>query len=139
MYFLPKGQRPGNASLSKVARQLHLAFKAMETEEVYDVLMEHLISSIKGYDPNYKAKVKLAVGIIDHEFSQRKQFNSADLNRHLDIDSHRDLKLLGRLGFLRKEAGAEKVANYCSTGSWPRPWEFFKGSPIGPDGGQGSR
>jgi hypothetical protein len=93
--------------------------------------MEQLIGAIKGYDPNYKAKVKQAVGIIDNEFSKRKQFSAADINRHLDIDCNRYLKLLGRLGFLRKEAGAEKVANYSRTSLWPPPAEFFKGTPIG--------
>ena len=33
IYFLPKGQKPTRSHLSKVARQLHLAFKGLETEE----------------------------------------------------------------------------------------------------------
>ena len=103
----------------------------METEEVYDVLMEHLIGTIKGYDPHYKAKVKLAVEVIDNEFSKRKQFTAADINRHLEFDSNRYLKLLGRIGFLRKEAGAEKVAKYSRTDSWPPPVKFLKGTPTG--------
>jgi hypothetical protein len=50
-YFLPKGQRPTGKALSQVAKHLHLAFKGMETEEVYDVLMEQLVTAVKGYDP----------------------------------------------------------------------------------------
>jgi len=49
------------------------------------------------------------------------------LNRHMDFDSHRYLKLLCRLGFLRKEAGAG-MANYSRTDSWPPPAAFFKGT-----------
>ena len=101
MYFLPKGQKPGaRGNMSKVVRHLHLAFKGMETEEVYDVLMEHLVVTIKGYDPRYKAKVKLVAETIKNELSKRKQFTAADVNRHLDIDSNRYLRLLGRIGFL---------------------------------------
>ena len=63
--------------------------------------MEQLINTMKGYDPHYKAKVKLVVETINHEFSKQKQFTAADVNRHLDIDSNRYLRLLGRIGFLR--------------------------------------
>jgi hypothetical protein len=128
--FLTQGQTGNYGNLSKVVRHLHLAFKGMETEEVYDVLMEQLLGAIKGYDPEYKAKVKLVVGIIDNEFKKRKQFTAVELNRHLDIDCNKYLKLLCRLGFLRKE-GTEKVAACSRAAAWPPPAEFFKGSPIG--------
>jgi hypothetical protein len=66
MYFLPKGQKPGGRwNMSKVVRHLHLAFKGMETEEVYDVLIMHLMTAINGYDPHYKRKVKLVVETIE--------------------------------------------------------------------------
>jgi hypothetical protein len=57
LYFLPKGQKPVYQNLSKVVKQLHFAFKGMETEEIYDVLMEQLMGALKGYDPQYKAYV----------------------------------------------------------------------------------
>jgi len=101
IYFLPKGQKPNFPNLSKVVRHLHLAFKGLETEEIYDIFMEHLINTMKGFDPHYKAKVKLVVETINNEFSKQKQFTAADVNRHLDIDSNRYLRLLGRIGFLR--------------------------------------
>jgi hypothetical protein len=37
----------------------------METEEIYDVLMEQLVATIKGYDPTYTEKVKLLVEAIE--------------------------------------------------------------------------
>ena len=46
--FLTQGQTGNYGNLSKVVRHLHLAFKGMETEEVYDVLMEQLLGAIKG-------------------------------------------------------------------------------------------
>ena len=102
MYFLPKGQKPTRPNLTTAARHLHLAFKAMDTEEVYDVLMEQFVGAVKGYDPNYKAKVKLVTGVIQNELSKRKQFTVNDVNRHLDIDSSRYLRLLVRVGFIQK-------------------------------------
>ena len=73
---------------------------------------------------------KHTVGIINNEFKKRKQFTAVELNRHLDIDCNKYLKLLCRLGFLRKE-GTEKVAACSRAAAWPPPAEFFKGSPIG--------
>jgi len=85
----------------------------METGEIYDVLMEQLIQTIKGFDPHYKAKVKLVAETIQHELSKRKQFNAADVSRHLDIDSSKYLRLLVRVGFLRSvKAGPGKAVEY---------------------------
>ena len=36
-------------------------------------------------------------------YQLRKQFSFADVNRHLDFDCHRYIRLLGRLGFLFSE------------------------------------
>jgi hypothetical protein len=111
MYFLPKGQKPGGRwNMSKVVRHLHLAFKGMETEEVYDVLIMHLMSAINGYDPHYKRKVKVIAEAINNELSKRKQFTAADVNRHVDFDSNKYLRLLGRVGFFRplKKAGPRR-------------------------------
>jgi hypothetical protein len=73
----------------------------------------------------------MGCGDRDHEFSKTKSFSAADLNRHLAIDSHRSLRLLGRLGFLRNAEGAEKTANYIRTDSWRPTGEFLKNTPIG--------
>jgi hypothetical protein len=116
MYFLPKGQKPGaRGNMSKVVRHLHLAFKGMETEEVYDVLIMHLMNAINGYDPHYKRKVKLVAEVIKNELSKRKQFTAADVNRHLDIDCHRDLRLLGRAGFAAQHRKTAWKKDYLAT------------------------
>jgi len=62
LYFLPKGQKAVYQNLSKVVKQLHLAFKGMETEEIYDVLMEQLMGALKGYDPQYKGNSETGRG-----------------------------------------------------------------------------
>jgi hypothetical protein len=101
LYFLPKGQSLNWHSMNIIVKHFHLAFKGMETEEIYDVLMEQLVATIKGYDPQYTEKVRLAEEAIENELSQRKQ---SGVKRHLDFDCHRYIRLLGRLGFLLPEA-----------------------------------
>jgi hypothetical protein len=104
----------------------------METEEIYDVLMEQLIRVIHKYDPAYTDKVKLVVEIINHELSQRKQFSLADLNRHLEFDSHRCLGLLCRRGFLQGvKDGAQKIVGFRRAASWPPAAQFFQNGAIG--------
>jgi hypothetical protein len=65
--------------------------------------MEQLVATIKGSDPQYTEKVRLAVEAIENGLSTKKQFSFADVNRHLDFDCHRYIRLLGRLGFLFPE------------------------------------
>jgi DNA-binding XRE family transcriptional regulator len=91
--FLGKDQAPNKPNFRKVAKSLHLAFKGMETEEIYDVLMELLVSIIRRYDPSYKQKIADVVGIINKKLFQRKRFHVSDVNRHLDFDCGRHLRL----------------------------------------------
>jgi hypothetical protein len=106
LYFLPKGQSLNWRTMNQIVKQFHLAFKDMETEEVYDVLMEQLVATVKGYDPNFTEKVRRVVEIIENELSKRKQFSFADVDRHLEFDCHRDIRLLGRLGIRIRETTA---------------------------------
>jgi len=132
-YFLPKGAKPNRASLSKVVRHFHLAFKDMDPGEVYDVLMEQLIATLNGYDPEYKVKVKLAVEAIQHELPRKKQFSIADVNRHLEFDCARHLRLLARSGFLEMVPGREEkgLSECIRLEAWPPRSDFFGGPPIG--------
>ena len=99
-YFLPKGTPVNKSTLLTAVRHLHLAFKGMDTEEVYDVLMEQLLDVIQRYDPRYTEKVKLIVEVIDRELSKQKQFSTADVNRYLGLDSNRYLRMLCRPGLV---------------------------------------
>jgi hypothetical protein len=107
-YFLPKGEQLNKQTASKVVRHFHLAFKGMETEEVYDVLMEQLIAALNGYDPNYKQKVKLVVETVENELSKQKQFSSDDIGRYLEFDCTRHLRLLARSGFIQVVSGGKE-------------------------------
>ena len=100
LYFLPKGQPLNWHTMNVIVKGFHLAFKGIETNAIYDILMMHLVETIKGYDPGYTKKVKMLVEVIENELSTRKQFSFADVNAHLDFDCNRYIRLLGRLGFL---------------------------------------
>jgi hypothetical protein len=93
-YFLPRGETLNSQSIRKVVRHFHLAFKGMETDEVYDVLMEQLITSVEKYDPTYKDKVKQVADVINTELSKRRQILLIDVNRYLDFDGDRHLRML---------------------------------------------
>ena len=43
--------------MNVIVKGFHLAFKGMETEEIYDILMAQMVATIKGYDPTYTDKV----------------------------------------------------------------------------------
>ncbi|MEO8372990.1 MAG: hypothetical protein ABI806_27640, partial [Candidatus Solibacter sp.] len=101
-FFLPKGTPVTKQTMLVAVRHFHLAFKSMETEEVYDVLMEQLIRAVHKYDPNYTEKVREVAETIDNEFlSKQKHPSLADVNRFLEFDGNRYLRLLCRRGFLK--------------------------------------
>jgi hypothetical protein len=99
-YFLPKGQSLTRQNLNPVVRHLHLAFKDMETEERYDVLMEQMVRAINQYDLCCTDKVNQIVETPNNELSNRTQFAVTDVNRYLEFDCSRHIRLLCRRGFL---------------------------------------
>jgi hypothetical protein len=126
-YFMPTGVPVTKATLHTAVRHLHLAFKGMETEEIYDVLMAQLVATVRGYDPRYKEKVQQVVERISNELSQRAQFSVADVNCYVDFDCHRHLRLLVRHGFLTAVTGQDgRLSIFTRTGQWPPPASFLK-------------
>ena len=82
--------------------------KGMATDEIYDVLMEQLVTAIRKYDPEYKEKVKLVVEAIDRDgLRKRKQFTLDDVNRRLDFDGNRYVRMLSRRDFLEAVKGRQ--------------------------------
>ena len=55
------------SKVNQIVKHFHLAFKGIETEEIYDIRMAQLVATIKGYDPTYTDKVKLLVEVIENE------------------------------------------------------------------------
>jgi len=99
-FFMPKGTKINQRTVQIAIRHLHLGFKGLETEEIYDVLMSQLIRAIAKYDPKYTEKVKEVVDVIDEKLHSIKQIQLADVNQHVGFDSHRYLRLLCRRGYL---------------------------------------
>jgi hypothetical protein len=125
-YFLPRGSKGDRAAVLTAIRHLHLAFKAMSTEEIYDVLMEQFLKAAAKYDPRYTEKLKQIVEVIDDALSGSRLFRAVDLDRHLEFGGDRYLRLLCRRGFLVAKRGKEdKRAAYRRTSTWPPSAEFF--------------
>jgi hypothetical protein len=97
-YFLPRGEKLNSTGIRKVIKHFHLAFKGMETDEVYDVLMEQLIAAVDKYDPTYKDNVKQVVGVINRELSKSSKILVIDANRHLEFDRDRYVRVLAGHG-----------------------------------------
>lgn len=131
-YFLPKGGKLDMGTARSIARSLHLAFKGMDSGEVYDVLMQQFLIAAAKYDPGYTEKVKRVAGCIDHELSKYKQIRVVDVNRHLELNGDRYLRKLSSRGFLEpvKEKGG-KISGWVRSGKWPPPAGFFESGPVG--------
>ena len=131
-YFLPKGTHITAPLARKTASMLHLAFKGMESDEIYNVLMEQFLEAVAKYDPDYTEKVRLVAECIDEKLSGSKQIRSVELERKLDFECDRYLRLLARRGFL--QAVKDKTGRICGwerSGLWPPPAEFFQSGAIG--------
>jgi hypothetical protein len=71
LYFLPKRSALNSQTMSRFVKGFHMAFKGMETEEIYNIPMAQMVATIKGYDPTYTDKVKRLVEVIQHELSKK--------------------------------------------------------------------
>jgi len=126
-YFLPKGTKVTKAVLSNTCRTFHLAFKGMETDEIYDVLMEQLLKAAQKYDPLYSEKVGRVVEILNNEGLVGKAFTIHELNQHLDFDGARFVRVLCRHGFLEPVAAADG-GDRCyrrKPNNWPPPPKYL--------------
>jgi hypothetical protein len=56
-YFLPKGGKLDMSTARSIAHSLHLAFKGMDSGEVYDVLMQQVLMTAAKYDLDYAGKL----------------------------------------------------------------------------------
>ena len=131
LHFLPKEGKRDKAAVLAAVRHLHLAFKTMETEEIYDVLMEQFLKAAAKFDPRYTEKLKQVVEVIENALSGSPFFRAVDVDRHLEFGGDRYLRLLCRRGFLvAKRQEGEKRTAYGRSETWPPPSEFFT-EPIG--------
>ena len=106
-YFLPKGTKVTKAALSNTCHSFHLAFKGMDPDEVYDVLMEKLLRAAQKYDPLYSVRVGRVVETLSNNDLLGSRFTINELNNHLDFDGARFVRVLCRHGFLEPVPAAE--------------------------------
>ena len=132
-YFLPKGCKLTKPALSNICRTFHLAFKGMEPDEIYDVLMEQLLKAAQKYDPLYAEKVGRIVGILNKGKTLKEGFTIHELNQHLDFDGARFVRVLCRHGFLEPvAAGAGGDRLYRRQPEhWPPPAKYLHAGPVG--------
>ncbi len=139
-YFVPRGQPVNKATLSAACRTLHLAFKQMDSDEVYDVLVQCFLKSVAKYDPRYTEKMAEVIRLLNshstkHRFARLKNIYPSKLNAYLDFDCTRLLRLLVRRGYLephsKLSAKGVKQLYYRRTSEWPPPPSFMTAGPIG--------
>jgi hypothetical protein len=132
-YFLPKGMKATKAALSNTCHAFHLAFKGMDPDEVYDVLMEKLLRAAQKYDPLYSEKVGRVVQILNYDNLVNTRFTLNELNKHLGFDGARFVRVLCRHGFLEPEPavpGSERMYRR-QPATWPPSSKYLNAGPIG--------
>lgn len=135
--FLPKGSDVNRTTLLYACRSLHLAFKQMESDEIYDILVMCLLKAIDKWDPYYTDKVRKVIDAINEHFPKRQQFTAYLLNtagdNTLDFDSSSILHMLARRGFLEKipPPKSNKPCSFRKSERWPPPSKWFEQGPVG--------
>jgi hypothetical protein len=129
--LLPKGSKADRVALSKACRTLHLAFKMMTTDEVYDVMVLCFLRACHRYDPGYSDKVLQVCEVLRGK-KIHKQFVPDDITPLVGFDATRYIRLLVGKGYLAAVMGPKrKVAGYKRSKTWPPKPAFFESGPVG--------
>jgi hypothetical protein len=102
--FVPREQAANRATLGAACRTLHLAFKGMDADEVYDQLMMCLVKAIRRYDPYYSNKVKATVAVLENGLADRKRFSISEVSSQLGYDAASYVRVLVKRGYLLDHA-----------------------------------
>jgi hypothetical protein len=130
--FIPREQASNRATLGAACRTLHLAFKGMDADEVYDQLMICLVKAIKRYDPHYSNKVKATVEVLDGVLKPRKKFTTSEVSSHLGQDAASYLRVLVKRGYLLSGVGTVRgESQYQRSELWPVPDSLFANGAVG--------
>jgi hypothetical protein len=129
--LLPKSVPSSPASLAKVCRTMHLAFKTLTTDEVYDVMVMCFLRACHLYDPGYHDKIKQVCEVLNGK-AVRRQFTAGDITPLVGFDAARHVRLLVGKGYLEAILGEKrKVSGYKKSKTWPPPPSFFQSGPVG--------
>ena len=126
--LIPRGAEVNTTTLKNACKMLHLAFKMMPTEEIYDTLALCLLRAARKYDPHHADKMKSVCEAINE---LPTEFTKARLNKRMSMDCSVFLRGLVRKGFLASIAGPTKRIMAYRKVSWPPEQQFFESGPIG--------
>jgi hypothetical protein len=122
-----KGEEP--AAAESTCKMLHLAFKGMTTEDVYDTLVFCFVRAARRYDPHYADKTRQVCELIGENGVQT--FTVESIEARVDYPCTNILRALVRKDFLSSVVGRKKVIGYELGPKWPAPASFFASGPIG--------
>ena len=119
--------------MTNICRTFHLAFKGMDADEIYDVMMSLLLRAALKYDPLYSEKVARVIEVIKNSELIGRTFTINDLNNHLDFDGARFVRVLCRNGFLEPLPEDGKPRRYRrKADAWrKRLTKFLHAGPVG--------
>lgn len=129
--LLPRKSEVSFDLLSKTCKSLHLAFKTMTTDDIYDVMVLCFLRACRKYDPTYTDKVRQVCEVLNGKRFP-KQFTADIVTEAVDFDAIGSIRMLVRKGFLVSVKGAQrKTIGYRRGQAWPPDPSFFESGPIG--------
>jgi hypothetical protein len=130
-HFIPADKASNRATLGAACITLHLAFKNMNTDEIYDALMLCMVKAVRRYDPYYSDKARgVSMLLIEGALSDKKKFTVAHVSHNLGYECNSYVRLLARRLFLLSfGSGADTI--YERSPTWPPPKAFFQSGAVG--------
>ena len=137
--LVPQG-RKGEVNrlvLMSTCRTLHLAFKQMSSDDIYDTLVLCLIRAVDKYDPTYTDKIQQVCQVVDKLPTRRRpkntsEFTVEDINSTVGFDAYSYIRWLVRKGLLASVYGPKKnVVGYQRGVEWPPLPSMFQSGPVG--------
>jgi hypothetical protein len=98
----PRNSTPSKELTDATCKMLHLAFKGVTTEDIYDTLAFCFVKAARKYDPYYAKKTKQVCEVIS---GLPKQFTEEQLSTRVGFDCNGILRSLVRKGFLASITG----------------------------------
>jgi hypothetical protein len=126
--LIPRNTPVTKDTLNAACKMLHLAFKGMTTEDIYDTLAYCFMRAARRYDPYFTDKMK---SICEAIHALPTSFKQAQLETRVGFDCTGYLRNLVRKGYLTSVTGKKKVMAYRKGAAWPPPAKFFQSGPIG--------
>lgn len=136
--LMPRGSNSSDRlALLSACRTLHLAFKQMTGDDIYDTLVFCMIRALNKYDPSYTDKIQLICEAISalplpKRKSRYKEFDAPFITESVGFDSSVYLRMLVNKEYLASVAGPKKkIIGYRRGKAWPPKQTFFESGPIG--------